>query len=277
MKYIVDKEMPLMAFLIEKTHKKKNDIKNLLKYKNVSIDGIITTHVSYPLKIDQIVEVNTAKKPLPFDIIYEDKDIIVIDKPCGLLSEETNKEKQKTAYYMVKQYLKNKHENIYLVHRLDQYTSGILMFVKTKQLYQLLTHNWNQYVITRGYIAIVEGHLNKKQDTIINKLAEAKNQTVYISSQGKTAITHYKVIQENKHYSLLEVYLDTGRKNQIRVHMSYLKHPIIGDTKYGAKTNPIKRLGLHAHEFTFMHPLTHKEMHFTSKMPESFEKLMKNS
>ncbi|MCD7810134.1 MAG: RluA family pseudouridine synthase, partial [Erysipelotrichaceae bacterium] len=206
-----------------------------------------------------------------------DKDIIVIDKPCGLLSEETNKEKQKTAYNLVKQYLKNKHENIYLVHRIDQYTSGILMFVKTKELYQSLTHNWNKYVLTRGYLAIVEGHLHKKQDTIINQLSEAKNQTVYISSHGKKAITHYHVIQETKQYSLLEIYIDTGRKNQIRVHMSSMNHPIIGDNKYGAKTNPIKRLGLHAHEFSFVHPLTHKEMHFTSKMPESFEKLMKNS
>lgn len=273
--YNVDKEMPLMAFLIEKTHKKKNDVKNLLKYKNIKVDGIITTHVSYPLKIGQIVEINTAKNTLPFDIIYEDKDIIVIDKPCGLLSEETNNEKQKTAYNIVKKYLKNKHENIYLVHRLDQYTSGILMFAKSKELYQLFTHNWNQYITVRGYVAIIEGHLVKKQDTIINKLSENKNQTVYISHNGKKAITHYKVIQENKQYSLLEIYLDTGRKNQIRVHMASLKHPIIGDSKYGSTTNPIKRLGLHAHEFGFTHPITHQQMHFISKIPESFENLMK--
>ncbi|MCD7893134.1 MAG: RluA family pseudouridine synthase [Erysipelotrichaceae bacterium] len=273
--YNVDKEMPLMAFLIEKTHKKKNDVKNLLKYKNIKVDGIITTHVSYPLKIGQIVEINTAKNTLPFDIIYEDKDIIVIDKPCGLLSEETNNEKQKTAYNIVKKYLKNKHENIYLVHRLDQYTSGILMFAKSKELYQLFTHNWNQYITVRGYVAIIEGHLVKKQDTIINKLSENKNQTVCISHNGKKAITHYKVIQENKQYSLLEIYLDTGRKNQIRVHMASLKHPIIGDSKYGSTTNPIKRLGLHAHEFGFTHPITHQQMHFISKIPESFENLMK--
>ncbi len=275
MHYIVDKEMPLMAFLIEKTHKKKNDIKNLLKYKNVKVDGITITHVSYLLKMGQIVEIDTSKNTLPFDILYEDKDIIVIDKPCGLLSEETNKEKQKTAYYIVKNYLKSKHETLYLVHRLDQYTSGVLMFVKNKELYQLLTNNWNQYVTTRGYIAIVEGHLSKKQGTIMNKLSEGKNQTVYISHNGKTAITHYKVIQENKKYSLLEIYLETGRKNQIRVHMSSINHPIIGDQKYHAQTNPIKRLGLHAHEFSFIHPLTKRKMTFASPIPESFENLMK--
>ncbi|MCD8028196.1 MAG: RluA family pseudouridine synthase [Erysipelotrichaceae bacterium] len=275
MHYNVDKEMPLMAFLIEKTHKKKNDIKNLLKYKKIKVDGIIVTHVAYPLKIGQIVEINTDKNTLPFDILYEDKYIIVIDKPCGLLSEETNKEKNKTAYTIVKNYLKTKHENIYLVHRLDQYTSGILMFVKNKELYQLLTHNWNQNVKLRGYIAIVEGHLSQKQNTIINKLNEGKNQTVYISNIGKTAITHYKVMKENKHYSLLEIFLETGRKNQIRVHMSSINHPIIGDNKYHAKTNPIKRLGLHAHQFGFINPLTHKNMYFESQIPESFENLMK--
>lgn len=201
----------------------------------------------------------------------------MIDKPCGLLSEQTQKESQKTAYYMVKQYLNKKKENIFLVHRLDQYTSGILMFVKNKKIYDLLTHDWNHYVKTRGYIAIIEGSMKNSKGTIENYLAESKSQNVYITSKdkGKKAITHYKQIKTYKQYSMLEVYLDTGRKNQIRVHLSSLHHPIVGDDKYGAKSNPLKRLGLHAHEFMFIHPITHKEMRFVSKTPESFNKLFK--
>lgn len=277
MKYKVEVPMPLMQFLLEKTSQKRNDIKNLLKYQNVWVDGHIETHYAYDLQVGQTVEIQAKKNDMPFVILYEDKEIIVIDKPCGLLSEQTAKENEKTAYQYVKQYLYKKKENIFLVHRLDQYTSGILMFVKNKKLYDILTQNWNKYVKTRGYIAIVEGQMKKTKGTIENYLAESKTQNVYITTkeQGKKAITHYKQIQSNKRYSMLEVYLDTGRKNQIRVHLSSLHHPIVGDSKYGAQSNPLKRLGLHAHEFMFVHPLTHKEMRFVSKTPESFEKLFK--
>lgn len=277
MKMTVDQEMSLMDFLLEKTLKKRNDIKTLLKYQNVYVDGSIETYYAYHLKVGQIVEIQTKKSPALFDILYEDRDFIVIDKPCGMLSEQTSRESQKTAYYMVKQYLLKKKENIFLVHRLDQYTSGILMFVKTKKIYDLLTHDWNHYVKKRGYIAIVEGQMKNQKGTIENYLAESKTQIVYITSKdkGKKAITHYKQMKTNKRYSMLEVYLDTGRKNQIRVHLSSLHHPIIGDEKYGATSNPINRLGLHAHEFMFIHPITHKEMRFVSKTPESFNKLFK--
>ena len=275
MKYIVEESMILIDFLLKETSKKRNDIKNLLKYKNVYVNEHVETYHAYTLQVGDVVEIQTSKKEMPLDIIYEDQVIIVINKPCGLLSEKTMNENQKTAYQIVKQYLSKKKENIYLVHRLDQYTSGILMFVKTKKLYDLLTHDWNHYVKTRGYIAIVEGQMKKPKGTIENYLAESKSQVVYITSKdkGKKAITHYKQIKTNKRYSMLEIYLDTGRKNQIRVHLSSLNHPIIGDSKYGSKTNPIKRLGLHAHEFMFIHPLTHKEMRFISKTPDSFNKL----
>lgn len=277
MKYVVQESMALMDFLLKQTSKKRNDIKNLLKYQNVYVDGHIETYYAYDLQKGQIVEIQNKKNDTSLDIIYEDKEIIVINKPCGLLSEKTENENQKTAYYMVKQYLFKKKENIYMVHRLDQYTSGILMFVKNKKLYDLLIHDWNHYVKTRGYIAIVEGQIKKPKGTIESYLAESKTQVVYITSKekGKKAITHYKKIQTNKKYTMLEIYLDTGRKNQIRVHLSSLHHPIVGDQKYGSTTNPIKRLALHAHEFMFIHPITHKEMRFVSKTPDSFHKLFK--
>lgn len=277
MDYKVEQPQPLMDFLLEKTKKKRNDIKNLLKYQKVSVDNHIETYYAYALQVGQIVSIGDTKKQTPFNIIYEDKDMIVIDKPCGLLTEQTVNEKNKTAYAMVKQYLSRQKENIYLVHRLDQYTSGVLMFVKNKKLYDELTHHWNEYVKVRGYIAIVEGRMKKKQDTIINYLAESKSQNVYITSKdkGKKAITHYRVIKSTPKYSMLEVTLDTGRKNQIRVHLSSLHHPIVGDHKYGATTNPIKRLGLHANILEVIHPFTKREIKFVSKTPEIFDKLFK--
>ncbi|UTY39140.1 RluA family pseudouridine synthase [Allocoprobacillus halotolerans] len=275
MEYKVDSDTTLLSFLLLQTSKKRSELKNLLKFERIYVDGHIQTHYAYPLKKGQIVSIGKKKDVLPFPIVYEDKDIIVIDKPCGLLSEETAKESQKTAYMIVKKYLTSHHENIFLVHRLDQYTSGLLMFVKNKKLYDILTHHWDQYVKTRGYVAVVEGRMKKTHGTIDNYLAESKTQNVYITNKqnGKRAITHYRVIRSNQKYSLLEIYLDTGRKNQIRVHLSSLHHPIVGDTKYQSTTNPLKRLGLHAHEFMFIHPFTQKEMRFVSPTPQSFERL----
>ncbi len=277
MKYQVKEETTLLEFLIQVTSKKKNDLKQLLKFKNVYVDGIVQTHVAYSLKVGQVVEIQKASKQTPVPIIYEDKDLVVIDKPCGLLSERTNQENQKTAFSYINTYLSQKGEKAYLVHRLDQYTSGVLMFVKSKKLYDLLTNDWNKYVKTRGYVAVVEGQVKKNKGTIENYLGESKTQVVHITSKdkGKKAITHYKVIKSNRKFSLLEVYLDTGRKNQIRVHMSSMHHPIVGDDKYGSKVNPLKRLGLHAHEFAFTHPLSGKVMRFVSKTPETFENLFK--
>lgn len=185
MKYKVTSSQTLIEFLLKETNKKRNDIKNLLKYQNIKVDGHIETYYAYHLQVGQVVEIDTQKKETSLNILYEDKEIIVIEKPCGLLTEQTNTESQKTAYHLVKQYLLKKKENIYLVHRLDQYTSGVLMFVKNKKLYDELTHHWNDYVKVRGYIAVVEGKMKKKQDTIINYLAESKTQNVYITSKEK--------------------------------------------------------------------------------------------
>lgn len=277
MSYKVIKNTTLLEFLLVQTKKKRNDVKNLLKYKNVFVDGKVETYHAYELHEGQIVEIRMHKSSLPFDILYEDKEMIVIYKPCGLLTEQTSRESQKTAYNIVREYLLKKKEKIFLVHRLDQYTSGVLMFVKNKKLYDLLTHDWNKYVKIRGYVAIVEGKMKKPKGTIENYLAESKTQNVYITSKekGKKAITHYKVIKTSKNYSMLEIRLDTGRKNQIRVHLSSLHHPIVGDDKYGAKSNPIKRLGLHANILMFVHPITHEEMRFIAKTPDIFDKLFK--
>lgn len=276
MKFTVEKECSLIDFLLENQFK-RNTIKNLLRFKKISVDGTIQTYHAFSLKRGQIVEINKNKEEAPLPILFEDDDIIVVNKPCGLLTEATLNEKEKTAFYLMKEYLKKKNQKIYLVHRLDQYTSGILMFVKNKKLYDMLTSNWNDYVSERGYIAIVEGILKNKRGTIKNYLAESKSQEVYIcnKNEGKLAITHYRMIMSNKRFSMLEVNLETGRKNQIRVHLSSLHHPIVGDKKYGSSLNPIKRLGLHHHRFAFIHPLTKKQYQFTCLTPKEFEELFK--
>lgn len=273
--YKVTKDELLLDSLVEHTRKKRNDCKNLLKYKSVQVNGEVQTYHAFELHSGDEVEVG-KKTNLPFELLYEDDDMIVINKPSGLVSEETRNNKYQTAFYMVMEYCRKKRQQCYLVHRLDQDTSGVLMFVKNKKLYQELTHNWNKYVKTRGYVAILEGQC-RKSGTIKNHLVEDKQLKMRIAKEGQLAITHYKPLEVSKDYTMMEVFLDTGRKNQIRVHMASLNHPIIGDRKYGACTNPLKRLGLHAHEFAFTHPFTHKIMTFKAPLPSSFKQMFKPS
>ena len=212
-------------------------------------------------------------------IIYEDDDLIVINKPSGLLSIASDNEKSSTAYRMLSDYVqqKDKHNRVFVVHRLDEDTSGVFMIAKNVQIQQALQEHWNDIVKKRGYYAIVEGVMEKKSDTIKSYLKKNSQNLMYSSKKagdGQLAITHYKVMKENKKYSLLDVNIDTGRKNQIRVHLGERGHYIIGDDKYGKPANPIKRLGLHAYELDFIHPFTGKLVKFTAPMPKEFSLLM---
>lgn len=237
------------------------------------------TEYNYLLKKGDIVsikEYKTKKHNEELKIIYEDKNIIVIDKPAGLLTISTNKEKEKTLYHMVSDYIKypNKNNKIFVIHRLDRDTSGIVMFAKTEKIKKVYQNNWNEIVKKRNYIAIIEGHLTKKKGVISLLLKEIDNM-VYVDKYGKTAITNYQVIKENEKYSMLKIDIKTGRKNQIRVHLKEIGHPIIGDKKYGSNINPIKRLALHANILEIQNPLTKKIERYESKEPISFEKMMK--
>lgn len=266
----------LLEFLLAESGQKRTHLKNALKHQEVLVNNEVQTYFAYPLHPgDEVELIHQKKTNLPFDIIYEDQDLIVIDKPSGLVSEATRNNRNRTAFALVKDYLTKKKESIYLVHRLDEDTSGVMMFVKNKRLYQELTHHWNDYVLERGYLAVAEGKV-KKGGHIENYLDENKAQIVYITKKGgKKAITDYRVITGNAKYTLLDVKISTGRKNQIRVHLSSIHHPISGDLKYGGHTNQIRRLALHANVFAFKHPFTKKEMRFVSEMPESFTRLVK--
>lgn len=281
----VDKDNELMKFLMEKMpQNSRNNIKSLLTQRRVMVDDVIVSQYNAPLKEGQIVSITKTKitkhKLEGVSIVYEDNDILVVEKERGILSVATQNEREKTAYNILKNYLKEKNskDKIFVVHRLDRDTSGVMIFAKSEKAQDILQTTWNDSVKERTYVALVEGNVKKDSDTIISYLAENKAMITYSTDneeEGKKAVSHYKVLKRNKNYSLLEVNIETGRKNQIRVHMQDLGHSVVGDKKYGSTKNPIKRLGLHAHTIVFKHPITKEVLSFTSKIPEAFLSLFK--
>ena len=279
----VKKECELLEFLLETfSNQSRNSVKSLLSSHRVSVDGAPTSQFNFKLYPEDTVIISNApirrKTRSNLPIIYEDDDIIVINKPSGLLSIASDNEKNSTAYRMLSDYVqqKDKHNRIFVVHRLDEDTSGVLMVAKNVKIQQALQSNWNDIVKKRGYYAIVEGVMEKKSDTIKTYLKKNSQNLMYSSKKagdGQLAITHYKVIKGNDKYTLLDVNIDTGRKNQIRVHLGEKGHHIIGDDKYGEPANPIKRLGLHAYELDLIHPFTGKLIKFTAPMPKIFDEL----
>ncbi|MEG2957984.1 MAG: RNA pseudouridine synthase, partial [Christensenellaceae bacterium] len=191
------------------------------------------------------------------------------------LSIATDKETDRTAYHMLMEYVRldDTKNRIFVVHRLDRETSGVLVVAKNEQIKRLLQDNWSEIVVSRGYVALAEGKLEAKSGTIKSWLLETKTHMMYSSytkGDGLEAITDYKVVQENDNYSLLDIRLQTGRKNQIRVHMHDINHSIAGDKKYGAMSNPMKRLCLHAYLLEIKHPVTGEIMHFETEIPSAF-------
>lgn len=208
------------------------------------------------------------------DIIYEDKEFLVVNKPAHLLTIATEDERINTLYHKAHDYLykKNKNNKVFIVHRLDKDTSGVVLFVKNAKLKELLQANWNNLAITREYIAIVEGYVEPVRKTITEYLTETKTLLTYAtdSKHGKEAITEYEVIKRSKACSILKVNIQTGRKNQIRVAMQNMNHPIIGDKKYGSSKNPLRRICLHANKLEIIHPITKRVMTFEARNPREF-------
>jgi len=275
----------LMSFLLDRMpEQSRSNIKSLLTRGQVWVDGEAVKQYNHPLQAGQEVMVNwswergqAADKGLP--ILYEDEDLIVVNKDAGLLSMSTSKENRHTAYAHLSEYVKQHDEDnkIFIVHRLDRETSGLMMFAKSAKIQEVLQKKWADAVLCRRYYALVEGYVEKEQNTIQTWLHEhPKSLKVYVSKPGEgvEATTHYKIIDGSRFYTLLDVELETGRKNQIRVHMQHMGHPVTGDAKYGAKRNPMKRLGLHAAELTFVHPVTRQTHSFKTAVPPAFIKTM---
>lgn len=277
-KYIV-KENEILIDFLKKTFSNlsKNSVKSLLHNEKVFVNGNMTTKYNYELNVGDVVEIR-EKVAKNIDIIYEDKDIIVINKPSGLLTVATEKEKNKTAYHLVMEYLKKKNKNnrIFIIHRLDRDTSGIIMFAKNERAKHLYQDNWNDIIKKRCYYAVIDGKMENKEGTIKSYLKENGNMVYSVKDRsGKLAITEYKVLKERKNISLLDINLKTGRKNQIRVHMKENKTPILGDLKYGEKSKLINRLALHAYKLELVNPVTKKLLTFEINMPNEFKMLFK--
>ena len=220
-------------------------------------------------------------QPKGLEILYEDKDILVVDKPAGLLTVGTANNKTNTAYYKLTDYVRkgnSKSRNrIFIVHRLDQSTSGVLVFAKNEEAKFRLQSHWKD--TEKKYVAVVYGQLAKKEDVITSYLAESKAFIVYSTTdtiKGKLAHTAYKVLKESRQFSLLEINLLTGRKNQIRVHLADKGHPVVGDRKYGKPKDAFRRLALHSKSISFKHPASGRQMTFETRMPSYFNELVDN-
>jgi len=270
----VDKKVELLLFLLEKTSYSRNKIKSLLKYESIYVNNKNMVDYNTLLKVGDVVSISLEKKDVKIhniDILYEDKNYLVVNKPSGMLTIATEKEKNRTLYHMVRSYIKEKDKNqkIFIVHRLDKDTSGIVIFCKDEKLKKKLQENWESVAVCREYHAVVAGVLEKKEDKLIHFLKGNIQNQVYVSRdrQGKRAITNYKVIKENRN-SLVKILLETGRKNQIRVQFSEIGHPVLGDVKYGKEK--AKRLMLVATRLDIRDPLTSKVLSFEVKVPREF-------
>lgn len=261
----------LLDYLVARSGISKKKLFQSIKQGLVQVDGAIVKQPKWLLSQGEVI---TLEEPsdAPFTILYEDHDLIAIDKPSGLLSVGTDREKEKTCYHKVSQYLKSKNRQakVFVVHRLDQYTSGVLLFAKNASIQKQLQADWNDRVKQRGYIALVEGTFKQPTGTLKDYLYEDQSQMVRVGNKnhGKLAITHYKVLSSHKGESLVELSLDTGRKNQIRVQMAQSGHPLIGDHKYNPGGRKAARLCLHAHKIQFVDPRNQKIITIESKCPK---------
>lgn len=286
MQFTVKEPAALMDFLHKALHgKSRTGIKTLLAKRLVSVDHEVTTKFDQQLRAGQTVMIS-KKSPVEaavlrgVSIVYDDDDLVVIEKSAGLLSVPPDVGSEKSALGIVTAHLKrlNSRARLFVVHRLDRDTSGLMMFVKNKELQVELRTNWQESVLTRRYIVVVEGVVAKDKGKIVSWLKGTDGLRTFsspVEGDGQKAITHFKVLKRAQEYTLLEVDLETGRKNQIRVHMQDLHHPVVGDDKYGATRNPIGRLGLHAQILEFTHPKTKKKMSFDAPTPPEFLKLFK--
>ena len=278
------KEAVLIDFIMEKMHGiSRNRAKALITNRVVLVNNTITTHPLAELQPGAVVQLDRSKHKRAFhskdlDIVYEDPYLLVIDKHPGLLSMSNNT-RQLTAQAVLNRYLEKGggRNTAHIVHRLDRDTSGLMVYAKDVQTQQALVDGWQELVTDRRYIALVEGELEKQRGCVRSWLTEDKRFITHSSptdNGGKYAVTHYNVMSSSNGYSLVECVLETGRKNQIRVHMADLGHSVVGDAKYGSENDPMRRLGLHAYMLCFIHPVTGKRLRFETPVPACFEKCL---
>lgn len=282
--FTVMEDTTLLPFLIQSlSNLSRTEVKSMLKYKHVAIRGAAVTQFDTPLMRGDTVEVNFGRSFYQFNnpqvrILYEDKYMLVIEKASGLLSVANDNVREKNAFNIMRDYVRhsNAEAELYVCHRLDQYTSGILLFSKDQDMMLELRSNWDFYVKERRYVCVTEKVPPRVEDTIESLLTQNDHMQVFSTDdeeRGRLAVTHYRVLQSRGRYALVDVEIFTGKKNQIRVHMSEMGCPIAGDIKYGAETNPARRLMLHNYRLSFIHPVTGELMRFSLPTPSVFRKL----
>lgn len=284
-KYIeipVREEQILIDFLLKQMGISRNRAKDLLAGRAISVNRKLTTRHDTKLQIGEVVRISRHRQKTMLvnkyvKIVYEDKDLVVIEKSEGILSMASSP-KQYCIKNVLDEYFEKRHFKCtaHVVHRLDRETSGLMIYAKNIETAKMLEENWQEAVYDRRYVALLCGEMKEEGGTIKSWLKESKSFITYSSptdNGGKLAITHYHRLRSNKNLSLVEMKLETGRKNQIRVQMADLGHPVAGDLKYGNGYNPIHRLALHAYRLNFIHPKTHENMVFETPIPLEFTKV----
>ena len=276
----VSEAATLLPFLFTHiTDRSRSAVKSLLRHGQIWVNGRVTTHFDMPLRPGDTVLVSHERGRPAFNspylrIVWEDDSLIVIDKRDGLLSVSDSVAQERTAWAILSAYVREQdpRNRLFVLHRLDRGTSGLMMFARNKGVQEKMRNEWANIVTRRAYVAVVEGVPEPPEDTLRHFLAENSRMKVYCTDpmHGKEAVTHYRVLKAAADSALVEFTLETGRKNQIRAQMEAFGHPIVGDPKYGAQTDPCERLMLHACRLWFIHPITGREMRFETPIPAAF-------
>lgn len=278
----VKENAPLLEYLINNVSESRSKLKATLQGRGIAVNGRMVTQFDYQLKAGDKIIISRHKKQNQFKsryvkIVYEDRWLVVVEKNIGILSMAAGHSSLNVKSVLDDYFLKSRQKcRAHVVHRLDRDTSGLMVYAKDIETEQILEHNWHQIVYDRRYIAVVSGEMEQDNGTIANWLKDNKAYITYSSptdNGGKYAVTHYQVLNRTTEHSLVEYKLETGRKNQIRVHSADMGHPVCGDVKYGNGDDPLHRLCLHAYMLCFTHPVTGEPMEFSTPIPTAFRSL----
>ncbi|MDY6248602.1 MAG: RluA family pseudouridine synthase [Prevotella sp.] len=282
--YVVNDEAPLLEWLIANIKGSRSKIKATLQGRGIKVNGKCVTQFDFPLQKGMKIAVSQTKKNDQFKsryvkLVYEDRWLVVVEKNIGILSMAAGHKSLNVKSVLDNYFQKTGQKcRAHVVHRLDRDTSGLMVYAKDMETEQIFEHNWHEIVYDRRYVAVVSGEVAENEGTIANWLKDNKAYVTYsspVDNGGKYAVTHFHVLDRTTEHSLVEYQLETGRKNQIRVHSADMGHPVCGDTKYGNGDDPIHRLCLHACVLCFWHPITRERMEFDTPVPTSFRQIFK--
>ena len=282
--YVVDAPSELLEWLLANLKQSRSKVKATLQGRGVRVGGKVVTQFDYRLEPGMKVAVSKVKKVAELKsryvrLVYEDRHLVVVEKQAGILSMAAG-HSSLTVKAVLDDYFRRSNQRCtaHVVHRLDRDTSGLMIYAKEMQAEQILEHEWHERVYDRRYVAVVSGEMERDEGTVASWLRDNKAYITYsspVDNGGKYAVTHYHTLARTTQHSLVEYVLETGRKNQIRVHSADIGHPVCGDVKYGNGDDPIGRLCLHAYVLCFVHPITNRRLEFETPVPVAFRKLFK--